>query len=134
MGQHLNFKNPTKLEDAFIENGKIHGYGAAAMIDELNPDMDGLGEDAVFKLMFNHQYILNRKEEKGFFKFGKLSHPNGRFMEGYTTAPGVFLYTGDYIPYGLVGKGGVPYAKRRALCLETSAFVDSINVDENDPE
>ena len=52
-------------------------------------------------------------------------------MEASTTEPGVFLYSGDYIPK-IKGKGGVMYKKRQGLALETAAYVDSINIDEED--
>ena len=98
------------------------------MEEELNPEAAGLGEAAIFKLMFHHQYVLNKGSEKCL----KLSHPrSGRFMEASTTEPSLFLYSGDYIP-NIKGKGGVMYNKRQGLALETAAYAHSINIDEND--
>ncbi len=47
-------------------------------------------------------------------------------MDVLTTAPGVQLYTGNFIE-GTRGKGGVHYPKHGGLCLETQAFPDSVN-------
>nr|WP_229321263.1 aldose epimerase family protein [Larkinella knui] len=51
---------------------------------------------------------------------------SGRFMEMYTTEPGVQLYTANHLN-GLKGKEGVVYKRRYGLCLETQHFPDSPN-------
>ena len=56
-----------------------------------------------------------------------LSSPlTGISMEVCTTAPGVQLYTGNFLD-GVRGKGGVAYAVRSAVCLETQQYPDSPN-------
>jgi aldose 1-epimerase len=52
---------------------------------------------------------------------------SGRFMEMYTTEPGVQFYTGNFLNGTLTGKYGTVYAKRYGLCLETQHFPDSPN-------
>lgn len=47
-------------------------------------------------------------------------------MEVYTTAPGVQLYTGNFLD-GVQGKGGIVYPRRSAVCLETQQYPDSPN-------
>jgi len=47
-------------------------------------------------------------------------------MEVYTDAPGMQLYTGNFLD-GVVGKGGVSYPRRSAVCLETQQYPDSPN-------
>lgn len=51
---------------------------------------------------------------------------SGRFMEIFTTQPGVQLYTANWID-GEAGKGGKKYGKRWAFCLETQHFPDAVN-------
>ncbi len=51
---------------------------------------------------------------------------SGRTMEVLTTLPGVQLYTSNHIDQ-IVGKGGIPYKKHSAVCLETQYFPDSPN-------
>lgn len=56
-----------------------------------------------------------------------LSSPtSGIVLEVYTDAPGVQLYTGNFLD-GVVGKGGVGYPRRSAVCLETQQYPDSPN-------
>ena len=52
---------------------------------------------------------------------------SGRFMEMYTTEPGVQIYTANHLNGKLTGIGGVPYTRRFGLCLETQHFPDSPN-------
>jgi aldose 1-epimerase len=51
---------------------------------------------------------------------------SGRKLEVYTTQPGLQVYSGNFLD-GQAGKGGKPYIKRSAICLETQHFPDSVN-------
>ena len=51
---------------------------------------------------------------------------SGRTLEVHTTAPGVQLYTGNYLDGSFQGKGGIAYQKQTGFCLETQHFPDSI--------
>jgi aldose 1-epimerase len=52
---------------------------------------------------------------------------SGRFMEVYTTEPGVQFYSGNFLNGSITGKFNTPYTKRFGLCLETQHFPDSPN-------
>ncbi len=57
-----------------------------------------------------------------------LSEPtSGRVLQVTSTAPGLQLYTGNFLDGTLVGKSGRPYVHRGGLCLETQHFPDSPN-------
>lgn len=47
-------------------------------------------------------------------------------LEVMTDAPGIQLYTGNFLD-GVEGKGGVHYPRRSAVCLETQQYPDSPN-------
>ena len=51
---------------------------------------------------------------------------SGRLLEVSTNAPGVQLYTGNYIK-DVKGKGGFVYQAHAALCLETQGYPDAVN-------
>jgi aldose 1-epimerase len=55
-----------------------------------------------------------------------VHHETGRCMEAFTTEPGIQLYTSNFLS-GLLGKGGIPYRKHLALCLEAQHFPDTPN-------
>jgi aldose 1-epimerase len=52
---------------------------------------------------------------------------SGRFMEVLTTEPAIQFYTGNFLDGTIVGKKGIVYARRSALCLETQHYPDSPN-------
>lgn len=52
---------------------------------------------------------------------------SGRVMNVKTTEPAVQFYTGNFLDGTLTGPGGVVYAKRSGLCLETEHYPDSPN-------
>lgn len=56
-----------------------------------------------------------------------LEPGTGRVLAIRTSAPGVQLYTGNYLGDGLRGKGGVMYGPRSGFALETQHFPDSPN-------
>ena len=74
---------------------------------------------------YDHNFVFNHPD---------LEHPSatlacpasGITMEVYTTAPGVQVYTGNFLD-GVRGKGGLPYPRRSAICLETQQYPDSPN-------
>ena len=58
----------------------------------------------------------------------RLHEPeSGRLLLVTSTAPGLQLYTGNFLDGTLVGKSGRPYVRRGGLCLETQHFPDSPN-------
>jgi len=74
---------------------------------------------------YDHNYVLNHP---GLDKPAAiLSSPrSGISLELYTTAPGVQLYTGNFLD-GVAGKCGHTYRRRSAVCLEAQQYPDSPN-------
>ena len=74
---------------------------------------------------YDHNFVLRHPD---------LEHPSailespqsGIRMEVLTTAPGIQLYTGNFLD-GIRGKGGSTYPVRSAVCLETQQYPDSPN-------
>lgn len=76
---------------------------------------------------YDHNYVLNKKEEGELSFAAKLHEPvSGRTLEVYTTEPGLQLYTGNF-EFGLKGYKGHTYPKRSAVCLEAQHFPDTPN-------
>jgi aldose 1-epimerase len=75
---------------------------------------------------YDHNFVLNNPGN--FRMIGKLSEPTtGRWMEVYTSEPGIQVYTGNFLDGTLIGKRGKAYLQHYALCLETQHFPDSPN-------
>lgn len=52
---------------------------------------------------------------------------SGRILDVFTTAPGIQLYTGNFLDGTLTGKDGHVYRQYGALCLEPQTFPNAIN-------
>lgn len=76
---------------------------------------------------YDHNYVLRGK--MGELKIAaNLYHPkSGRFMEVWTTEPGLQFYSGNFLDGKLTGKNNDAYVKNDGLCLETQHFPDSPN-------
>ena len=76
---------------------------------------------------YDHNWVLNRTGV-GAELIGSVYHaPSGRFMEVYTTEPGIQFYTGNFLNGTLKGKNNKIIVKHGGLCLETQHFPDSPN-------
>lgn len=76
---------------------------------------------------FDHTFAL-RHPPGSMGRAARVVDPvSGRWMEVYTTKPGVQLYTANKLNGTFVGKGGEAYGAYRALCLETQHFPDAPN-------
>lgn len=75
---------------------------------------------------YDHNYVLNPAQ--GLRRAARLAGDrSGIVMETWTEKPGVQLYCGNFLETDASAKGGKPYEKRQALCLETQFFPDSPN-------
>ncbi|MDR0429189.1 MAG: galactose mutarotase [Tannerellaceae bacterium] len=84
-------------------------------------------EQLVFGKGYDHTYILNKGGSE-LTAFARCVSPKtGISMEGYTSEPGVQLYTGNWMTGNFEGKNGQRYPSRSAFCLETQHFPDSPN-------
>ena len=74
---------------------------------------------------YDHNYVLRQPSLD--HVSARLSSPqSGISLEVFTDAPGLQLYTGNFLS-GVSGKGGTCYPRRSAVCLETQQYPDSPN-------
>jgi len=79
---------------------------------------------------YDHNWVLRNSD--GFLALAATVYEpeSGRFMEVFTTEPGVQFYSGNFLDGTLTGKNGIRYQRRAGLCLETQHFPDSPNQSE----
>jgi len=77
----------------------------------------------------DHNYIIRGWRPDGSLRsVAVLRDPaSGRTLELLSDQPGIQVYTCNYLDGSVKGKGGVPYAKQSAVCLETQKYPDSIH-------
>jgi len=75
---------------------------------------------------YDHSWALNASSED--IPLAATAHDlqSGRYMEVFTTEPGIQFYTGNFLDGSLTGKGAT-YTKRYGFCFETQHFPDSPN-------
>jgi aldose 1-epimerase len=116
----------TEVDSVLIPTGKLPDVKGTPM-DFTSPK--AIGKDiAAVKGGFDHNWVIN-KTGNGLEIVATLYHPgNGRFMEVYTTEPGIQFYSGNFLDGTLTNtNGGQKYVQHAALCLETQHFPDSPN-------
>lgn len=87
-----------------------------------------LSDDTQIKLGngYDHNWVLNVTGSTP-EKAAELYDPeSGRFMEVYTTKPGIQFYSGNYLKDDREAKDKVHYKKWGGLCLETQYFPNSL--------
>lgn len=76
---------------------------------------------------YDHNWVLNTRGAMN-RPCARLESPTtGIVMEVLTTAPGMQVYTGNFLDGTVKGKDGVTYGQRSAICLETQKYPDSPN-------
>ena len=127
----INSKEFTPINEVQIPTGEIKPVADTPMDflepriigDRIDDDMDQLDYGAGY----DHNWIIN-KAEGALGLAAVYSEPkSGRVLEVYTTQPGIQVYTSNWHDGSEVGKGGVAYTKRSAICLEAQNFPDSPN-------
>ena len=76
---------------------------------------------------YDHCWILSEPSDSLNFAASLYDPGSGRFMEIFTTEPGIQFYSGNFLDGTITGKGGVVYNFRTGLCLETQHYPDSPN-------
>ncbi|NQX02099.1 galactose mutarotase [bacterium] len=126
----LNAEGYLPTNAGLIPTGKIDPVAGTPM-DFTQPTVIGERVDADFEALklgggYDHAWVLKKGE--GMRLAARVKDPkSGRVMEITTNQPAVQFYGGNFLDGTAVGKGGVAYAKRTALALETEGFPDAPN-------
>jgi len=121
----------TEVDENLIPTGNLPAVAGTPM-DFTTPHTIGERINADFDQLqlgggYDHNWVL--RSNNGSLALGATVYEpeSGRFMEMFTTEPGVQLYVGNFLDGTLVGKNNVRYQRRSGLCLETQHFPDTPN-------
>jgi len=129
---YLNADAYTPTNNELIPTGKIEKV-AGTPLDFTKPTAIGARiDDSTFEAIrfsggYDHNLVLNTKGDINTLAAKVVSPSNGITMEVYTTEPGIQVYTGNFMDGSNIGKKGIAYQRRTALCLETQHYPDSPN-------
>jgi aldose 1-epimerase len=89
------------------------------------------GDDAQLAIGhgYDHNWVLNQTSPPSLIEAARARDPeSGRTLTVYTTAPGLQLYSGNFlVGQGVVGTGGHVYRQSDGFALETQHFPNSPN-------
>ncbi len=119
------------VSEALIPTGELASVDETPF-DFTKPTVIGNRIDAdhpqiVNGIGYDHCWVLNGAEGELSLAATVFDPKSKRFLEVFTTEPGIQFYSGNFLNGAAVGKGGISYEKRSALCLETEHFPDSPN-------
>ncbi len=127
----INADKSTPVDAEMIPTGEILDIRGTEL-DFTSPHAIGERIDAdnqmlIYGVGYDFNYVLNKTGNELAFAASAYEPESGRYMEVFTTEPGVQLYTGNHLKGDEIGKSGKPYTKRTGFCLETQHFPDSPN-------
>ncbi len=76
---------------------------------------------------YDHNLVLN-SQDGTLAKAAEIYEPQtGRWMEVWTTEPGMQFYSGNFLSGAFKGKDGVAYARQSGFAFEAQKFPDAVN-------
>lgn len=130
----INSKEFTPINENMIPKGKIE-YVKNTPLDftlkkAIGKDINDNYNQLVLANGYDHNFIIQKDKlnPKNNLNFAaRLSEiTSKRFVEIYTTKPGLQFYSGNFLE-NIKGKNGKIYNKHSGLCLETQYYPDSPN-------
>lgn len=73
---------------------------------------------------FDHNFVLNQSNDPAATAYDPIS---GRFLEIFTTEPGMQFYSGNFLDQSPIGKNGIQYQPQSGFCFESQHFPDTPN-------
>ena len=127
----INAKRFTPTDSGSIPTGEL-GEVEGTPFDFTRPVKIGGGigeadEQIKFGHGYDHNWVLNKAGHE-LSQAATVHEPvSGRFMEVFTTEPGLQFYSGNFLDGTIFGKNGQQYPKHSGFCLEAQHFPDSPN-------
>lgn len=127
----INADKSTPVTEDMVPTGEIEDI-TGTDLDFTTPHtigerIESKNQMLIYGVGYDFNYIINKKEGELAFCASAYEPESGRYMEVFTTEPGVQLYTGNHLTGSEIGKAGKPYTKRTGFCLETQHYPDSPN-------
>ncbi len=102
-------------------------------MDFRKPTVIGARIDADYEQLkltggYDHTWMLNTNGDDTQLAARVSDAKSGRTLEVYTTEPGLQVYTANGLKGKMVGKKGIAYPYRSAICLETMHPQDAPNI------
>ena len=121
----------TPIDSTFMTHGTFMPVEGTPfdfrMPKAIGRDLDVDNEQLRNGMGIDHNYVLSTGCDVSKVAARVVCPETGIGLEVYTTEPGLQVYIGNFLDGSVVGKKGVAYPKRGAICLETQHFPNSPN-------
>ncbi|MEN8139218.1 MAG: aldose epimerase family protein [Bacteroidota bacterium] len=129
----INAEKYTPSDENLAPTGEIRNVKGTPFdfteFKEIGKDLEVEDQDLKNGMGYDHNFVLNGKENEMKYVAKVIEQKSGRVMEMWTTEPGVQFYGAYWLDGSDIGKGGKAYHSRDAFCLETQHYPDSPNND-----
>lgn len=128
----LNADKFLPVDSTSIPTGELRSVAGTPM-DFRNPAAVGTHIDDDYRQLklvhggYDHCWILNTGGNLHKTAASVYDSQNGRFLQVYTTQPGIQFYSGNYLDGTMHGKDGNNYPRHSAIVLETEHYPNSPN-------
>jgi len=130
---YINSNSFTCIDKELIPTGEIKTLENTPMDftiqKTIGRDIEEDYDQLVIAGGYDHNWILNKKENDFSIAAKLYNKNNGIMMEVFTDLPGIQMYTGNFINESNIGKNNIKYKKRSGVCFETQYFPNSINIE-----
>lgn len=128
---YINADSFTPIDSTFATTGEIlpvegtdFDFREPTRIgDKINNDSEQLKNGKGF----DHNWVLNTKGDINTLAATLYAPSTGICLEVFTTEPGIQFYAGNFLDGTVMGKNGIVYQQRTAVCLETQKYPDTPN-------
>lgn len=93
----------------------------------IGKEIDSGYEQTKLGLGYDHNWILNSNGNIDKIAAKLIDEESSRALEVYTTNPAIQVYSSNFLDGSDIGKEGIHYNKRSAICLETQCIPNAIN-------
>ena len=128
----LYANNYLPTDPGLIPTGELKPVKGTPM-DFTTPHLIGARVDEDYESLklgggYDHAWVISGEKVDNLKLAARVKDPEtGRVMTIKTNQPAIQFYGGNFLDGTVTGKGGVAYAHRTALCLETENFPDAPN-------
>jgi aldose 1-epimerase len=127
----INANKVTVVDEFMIPTGEIADIRGTDL-DFTKPYTIGSRLNSEFPILknaggYDFNYVINRKKSGMVFAASAYEPESGRFMETFTTEPGIQFFSANHMKGLEIGKRGNSYQKHAGFCFETQHYPDSPN-------
>lgn len=129
---YINASAYTPVDDTFMTTGEILPVAGTPMdFSSMRKIGESIDNYDFVQLKngngYDHNWVLDSACDPNILAAKLYCPATGIALSVYTNEPGIQIYSGNFLDGSIVGKGGVAYHQRSAICLETQHYPDSPN-------